>query len=304
MLLNDIKQPPFNASLMGVVQCGIGHYGLGHSPAMAYGGSGHAFLINVHQQVCPSGPYCWKPHGFIRLLRNLGLEMEDLGILSTESGPGERASLEKAVRERLDRGQPCSVNNMDNQIILGHDDKGFLLAQPWPGQETTPVRLTYGTWEEFGSELHAGFFAFGRLEPAPLARVVRDGLENAVDMFENPEEYVFPKYDVGLGAYDNWIRALESGRANPHGHWWNAVVWAECRAMASAWFSELAEVHKLGDRSRASKLAECYKEIAAKLEGASDREKDAEEKAGLLKELRDLEGDVIGMVGGYIKSVR
>jgi hypothetical protein len=35
MLLNDIKQPSFNASLMGVVHGGIGHYGLGHSPAMA-----------------------------------------------------------------------------------------------------------------------------------------------------------------------------------------------------------------------------------------------------------------------------
>ncbi len=304
MLIDDIKQPPFNASLMGVVQGAIGHYGLGHTTAMAYGGSGHAFLINIHDDVCPSGPYCWKPHGFIRLLRNLGLEMDELGFVSSQGGPEQRAGIEKAVRERLDRGQPCAVNNMDNQIVLGYDEKGFVLAQPWPCHETTPARLTFGTWEEFGNEVHAGFFAFGRLEPAPPAKTVREGLENALDMFQNPGSYGFPKYAVGLGAYDNWIAALESGRANPHGHWWNATVWAECRAMASAWFSELAEVHRLGDRGSASILADNYKDIASKLGKVSEREMGAKEKAGLLKELRGLEGDAMGMVGGYIKSLR
>lgn len=289
---------------MGVVQGVIGHYRLGHSPAMAYGGSGHAFLINVHQQVCPSGPYCWKQHGFIRLMRNLGLEMEDLGFFPAKSGLGERALLEKDVRDRLDRGQPCAVNNMDNQIVLGYDDKGFMLAQPWPCHETTPARLTYGTWEEFGDMVHAGFFAFGRLEPAPLSKTVREALENAVDMHQNPEDYGFPGYAVGPGAYDNWIQALEAGKANPHGHWWNATVWAECRAMASAWFSELTEVHRLGNRDHVSKLIDNYRDIAAKMGRVLDRELGTPEQAGLLKELRDLESAAIGLVGGFLKAIR
>jgi len=302
--MNKIAQPPFNASMMGVVKGVIDHYGLGHSPAMAYGGSGHAFLINVHEAICPSGPYCWKYDGFVRLLRNLGLEMEDLGFISAQSSADEKAALEKAVIGRLDKGELCSVLNMDNQIIYGYDDKGLLLAQPWSCEvPVTPARITFGTWEEFGQELHANCYAFGKLEPAPVLKAAVDSLEHAAELFTAPGKYCFPKYAIGPAAYDNWIAAVEGDKGGSHGNWWNATVWAECRAMASEYFRELSEVHKLGDGGRARKLAEDYKNIAAKLAAASNKEMGAKEKAAVLRELKQKETEAIALVGEYRASL-
>ena len=44
---------------MGVVKGAMDYSGIKTSDARAFGGSGHAFLINVHRQLCPSGPHCW-----------------------------------------------------------------------------------------------------------------------------------------------------------------------------------------------------------------------------------------------------
>src|SRR5512137_2355538 len=129
--LEDLRQPPFNACLVGVVKGALDYYGNDVSAAAAFGGSGHAFLVNIHEQLCPSGPYCWKYGEFYSLVRNLGLEMIELGFCHNGSTPEERAAMEREVRERLDKGEPCGMGNMDNQLIYGYDDSRLLMTQPW-----------------------------------------------------------------------------------------------------------------------------------------------------------------------------
>ena len=84
--------------------------------------------MNVHEELCPSGPYLWRYDRFFELLTNLGLEMQNAGTLTPTADPACRAALEERVRGAIDVG--CSLLNMEHQLLLGYDGEGFVLAQP------------------------------------------------------------------------------------------------------------------------------------------------------------------------------
>jgi hypothetical protein len=185
---------------------------------------------------------------------------------------------------------------MDNQLVYGYDDNKFLMAQPWDACcETTPPSLTFGTWKEFGEEIHAVFWTFRKTPARDESSIILDSLHYALDLFRNPEKHSFEHYATGLSAYDNWAKAVEAGHGASHGSWWNAMVWSECRAMAGAWFEELAT--KYGNiSSQAHKLGEMYKEIAAKLEKVSNKEMDPGEKVRIVREIKTMEQEAISDV--------
>ncbi len=301
--LDSLRQPPFNTCLVGVVKGALDYYGGDKSAAAVFGGSGHAFLMNINDQLCPSGPYCWKYGEFYPLVRNLGLEITELGFCHNGSTPEERAAVERKVREHLDQGHPCAVGNMDNQLIYGYDDSRLLLAQPWCAScDTTPPGLSYGTWAEFGKEIHATFWAFQKAPAADEAKVIRDSLSYALDLHRNPGNHSLEHYGMGPAAYDNWAKAVETGHGASHGSWWNATVWSECRAMAGAWFEELAQ--RQGKvASQARKLGSGYKEIAARLEKVSNKDMDAGEKVRIIGEAKTMEQEAIGNVGKLLQAL-
>ncbi|MFO7674890.1 MAG: hypothetical protein R6X12_01025 [bacterium] len=290
MRLENLTQPPFRTTLMGVVVGALRYHGVGTSDASAYGGSGHAFLINIHEQLCPSGPYVWDRDWFVSLVGNLGLVTRDLGFHDSSSTPGARAAVEALVRTHLDNGRPCSLLNMENQLIVGYDGEGFLLARPWDcAPDVTPGRLTYGTWAEFGGECHVGFFAFDRREPADDAAIARDALRAAVALYRGAG--AIEGYRTGAGAYENWLAAVEE-HGGSHGNWWNATVWSECRAMAAAWFEELAE-RLPASAGPARELARAYEDLAGVLARAGDKTLAPGEKLPLVAEAKELEAAAV-----------
>jgi hypothetical protein len=301
MKIDTIKQPCFNTSLMGVVRGVMEYYGIKVSSGMAYGGSGHAFMINIHDVVCPSGPYCWKYDGFFALLRNLGLQVTDLGFFNKENTAAERNKVEELLRGHLDANHMCSMQNMDNQIINGYDDKGLFLTQPWgPEVTVTPPFLTFGTWSEYGDEIHANYFAYQKVDPADDEKVIRDSLRYAIDLFKNPEKYTFEKYTIGADAYDVWIHAHEKETAHPHGNWWNATVWSECRTMAYEYFKEIAEKYGGPVSSIAHELSDQYREIAELLKQVSDKEKSSTEMIPLLKQTKEKDVGAIQKIEQFL----
>ena len=304
MQLTKIKQPPFNVSLMGVIRGVLDYYDFKVSDAMAYAGSGHAFLINVHEVICPSGPYVWNYDRFIQLVRNLGLEMIDLGFIHAGSTAEERAQLEKTVRQTLDQGAPCSVCNMDNQIIAGYETDHLLLIQPWTcATDITPLTLTFGTWAEFGKEIHASFFAFRKIAAAAENKVIRDSLEYAVDLFADPGKYSVPKYGIGALAYDNWMKGVEQGHGKTHGNWWNGTVWSECRSRAADYFAEIAGKIPAPAAATARDLSATYREIASALERISDKDMDPVEKIRIIKDLKDRELSALNSIKELLKLI-
>jgi hypothetical protein len=266
------------------------------SPAMAFGGSGHAFLINIHEVICPSGPYVWKYEPFYKLVGNLGLEMADLGCFDEKSSPEERSRIEQTLKATLDQGRPCAFGNMENQLILGHDDKGFLLGVPWKPMEITPETLTFGTWQEFGKEIHGMFFAFRKQARKDDAVIIRESLRHAVDLFRNPERHSEEHYGIGPKAYDNWLKGIEAGHGAEHGNWWNAQVWSECRQMASGWFTEIAALRPGEVAKQARVLSRGYGEIAGLLAKVGDKELGAGAKAGIIRDLKTREASAIAQV--------
>lgn len=102
--LPDLKQPPLNTTMMGVLRAAADYHALGLDDPVIYGLSGHAFLINIHTQLCPSGPYCWKRENAKPLIENMGLRMMDLGFFGTGTGKEARSDVERVLRGALDRG--------------------------------------------------------------------------------------------------------------------------------------------------------------------------------------------------------
>lgn len=305
MTIDNIKQPPLNTSLMGVIRGVMNYYDIKMSDAMAYGGSGHAFLINIHDVVCPSGPYCWKYNGFFSLLQNLGLRVTDLGFFSKKNTREDRNKVEDSVRQHLNAREPCAMQNMDNQIIYGYDEERLLLTQPWGDCcEFTPATLTFETWKEFGDEIHANFFSFQKVPPADDTEIITRSLQYALDLFKNPEKYTFEKYTIGAGAYDIWIKALEQGTAHAHGNWWNATVWSECRNMAAEYFVEIATKYEGVISEKARELSAQYKEIAKFLNKASDKEKEVKEKIPFLKKAKDKEDAAIKTIEDVLQEMK
>ena len=295
----------FNTSLMGVLKGVTEYYGLDHSDAWLFGGSGHAFLINIHDQLCPSGPYCWNPQTFRGLVGNLGINMRELGFYHSESPAGERERVEEALRENIDAGIPCSLLNMENQMVAGYDDEHLMLLKPWPKADLpiTPGTLTYGTWEEFGEEVHVDFYAFTRADGMDEVTTVKESLEWAVDMVRNPLGHTGEGYSVGLEAYDAWAGAVEAGHGSSHGNWWNGTVWSECRRMASEYFSEISRGDEGEVAEIAGELVAPYRKLSELIGSAARKEGPSEEKIQALGEAREIEGNCTDRVEELLQAL-
>lgn len=301
--LANLKQPPLNTTMMGVLKSAADYHGLGLSEPMVFGLSGHAFLINIHTQMCPSGPYCWKRENAEPLIRNMGLGMTDLGFFGTGTNAEARSVVERKLREALDKGIPCSLINMENQIIDGYDATGFFTAQPWgPKMGFPPARLSFGTWQEFGKEVHVNFYTIEKLKPIDRQEAVLASLDYAIDMFKNPAKHSSRDYAVGPLAYDNWIAAVPTSGSS-HGNWWNATVWSECRQMAARYFTEIGKANAQV-AGLCSQMNVAYLKIADNLKMASEKTMEPEAKIKLLKETKQLEATAIEKVAEHAAALR
>lgn len=272
MELTNLKQAGFNTTALGVLRGVATYYGLPISDAFLFGASGHAFLINIHEVLCPSGPYCWNRAPFERLTGNLGIEVVDHGFFGARNGPVPRGEIEAILTAELRQGVPCSLLNMENQLITGFDDTGLLTAQPWaPHVDFPPKHLTFGTWAELGEGIHLNFYSFRQGHPIAPLLAAAAGLEYAVDLHRHPEHHSDTPYGVGPRAYQTWISAVRAGHGNSHGNWWNGTVWAECRGMAAGFLREIAaEYPRVADQ--ALELASAFGEIAAWVGQASNKD--------------------------------
>ena len=301
--IRNLRMPPYNTTMMGVVKGALDYYEVNISAPMVFGASGHAFVINIHEHMDPSSPYVWKRNTVQHLIENLGLRMIDLGFYSPQNSREDRADVEKKLRDALDKGVACSLINLENQMITGYDDSGFFTTQPWsPQVKFPPARLTFGSWKEFGDELHVNFYVLENVKATDPSVAIIESLDYAVDLHRNPQAHSFDSYGIGPDAYANWINAAAE-HGSSHGNWWNATVWGECRAMASKYFAEIGM-----QSSRAvkltSQLEKAYADIAAALGRLSDKEMETKEKVKLLAETKSREAVATEMVADLAELLR
>jgi hypothetical protein len=262
--LDGLRWKPMWVSHLGCVKGCVEFLGLDISDAWLFGGTGHAFIINLDEQVCPSGPTAWMTAMLGQLGANLGY-VEDC-VFGQKSEPGFADKQQQAwefVRKAIDQGIPCygwELEMPEFFVVYGYDAEGYLYSGPGCDEGKGPK-----PWRELG-ETEIGMiemYSVARGEPADDVKTVKEALGFALEHAEGPEQWVFPKYGAGLAGYDNWINGLETGNVDGFGMAYNAAVWNECRGFAPLFLQEAQD--RLGRSSApfAEKLAEATEHYAA-----------------------------------------
>ncbi len=237
--LEHLNWKPKWVSHLGCVKGCIDYLDMEVSDAWLYGATGHAFIINMHEVVCPSGPTAWKSEMLHKLCRNVGYETT--GLFSHRDMPDFKETRKKSwdyIRKCIDDGIPCfgwELAVPEYYVINGYDDVGYYFSGPIPGPTKIPK-----PWDELadGEIGVIDMYSVKQIDPADDATTVKEALRFALEFAESPDKWIFPKYKAGLEGFDLWIKALETDTADGFGNSYNAEVWCECRVHAVEFLKE------------------------------------------------------------------
>ncbi len=237
--LEHLSWKPMWVSHLGCIKGCLDFLDIEVSDAWLYGGTGHAFIINLHEEVCPSGPTAWHTEMLFKLGRNVGYEID--GVFARKNMPTFPEAQQKAwehARRSIDAGVPCYGWELDipeYYVVNGYDEIGYHYVGPSQESAKKPK-----PWQELGAT-DIGVVEMYSVKPgrpADDAVVVKQAFEFALEHAQSPEKWIFPKYQAGLAGYDNWIGALQANKAHSHGMAYNVQVWCECRSLGVAFLKE------------------------------------------------------------------
>jgi len=264
--LDDLKWTPRWVSHMGCLKGCLDYLGLRVTDAWLYGATGHAFVINIADGVCPSGPTAWNTKMLFELGKNLGYAIEC--VWGTKQG-GDLARAQQngwdLARRTIGDGLPCYGWELDvpeYYVVHGYDDRGYHYSGPGCDDGAGPK-----PWRELG-DTEIGCFEMNAVRPGrgvDVATVVRDALTFALEVGGGSDRWTFPNYHAGLSGYDAWIQAFETGVASRFGAGYNAAVWAECRRYAAGFLKEAGERTDAKHRSLFADAVSCYQKVHAAL---------------------------------------
>ncbi len=240
--IKELNWKPRWVSHLGCLQGCLDYLDLGLSDAWLFGVSGHAFIINIHEEVCPSGPTAWNTERMLALCRNVGCSLDVVtGHKSQDDFRAKQKAAWDKVRAAIDKGTPCygwELEIPEFYVVYGYDDTGYYFRGPLCDAGKGPF-----PWQKLADTGIGALeiVAVGREKAAPVERTVKEALSFAVEHSRNPDTWVFPRYRTGLTGYDLWIEALRGNRAGGFGVAYNAAVWAECRRYAQEFLCEVRE---------------------------------------------------------------
>ena len=226
-------------SHLGCLRACLDYLGIEISDGWLYGGTGHAFVINMHGGVCPSGPTAWKTERLFELAPNLGYAVE--GVFAHKGRPDFADSQRRAhefAEHAIDSGLPCygwELRVPEYYVVYGYDDTGYLFS--WPGVHSAEGAKP---WNELGAT-GIGILEMYSIRPNTETddrTAVRDALSFALRHADNPSDWIYDGYRSGVAGFDNWINAVASGTASLIGMGYNAAVWSECRRFAVEFLKE------------------------------------------------------------------
>jgi hypothetical protein len=270
-MLDGLTWKPKWVSHLGCLKGCLDYLNVDVSDPWLFGASGHAFVINIHEEVCPSGPTAWHTGRMIELCQNVGCRIDIISAHSSQPDFADKqAEAWRVVRDAIGSGVPCYGWELDIPefyVIYGCDDAGYYFRGPLCDDGKGPK-----PWQELGtSEIGwLSVFMVKPAEPKADAAAVKEALEFALDHAGDSSKWTFPKYTTGPASYDTWIAALKEGKAIGFGVAYNAAVWAECRGYAVEFLREAkgslgADLHPLFD-----KAVERYAEVARNLKAVAE----------------------------------
>ena len=229
---------------MGCLEGCVNYLGLDMSPGWLFGGTGHAFFMNVGDSFCPAGPHEWPFFSVVSALgQNLGIAFDLMMALPWEEGDNFATKQEQIwedVCQAIDGGHPCYGWHYEFIIIAGYDERGYLLSGPIKAPRVHPDGYrSFHTWRDFGAtagpeSVEIAAISQGRSHDDDT--IVKDALTFATQAAQNGT-------GSGIKGYDAWIRGLEgsedaSGFGDKFWIAYHAAIWSECRAFAHAFLDE------------------------------------------------------------------
>ncbi len=270
VIMKKLKWKPRWVSHLGAIEASLKYLKQKISPAWIYGGTGHAFVINIAKDLCPSGPTAWRTMMLYELSSNLGYKID--GIFAVKANPEFPRLQEKAwnhAKECIDNEIPCygwELEAPEFYNVNGYDDVGYHYSGPGCEDGKGPK-----PWRDLGNT-GIGILEMYSVHPSDTAdpvKAIKEALEKSLHHSTNPEDIFYPNYRSGLKGYDWWISAIEDGSAVAMGHAYNAGVWAECRKFAAQFLKE-ARKHVSDDvRTLIDNARKQYEMVAANLESVS-----------------------------------
>lgn len=244
--LPQCQWTPRWVSHMGCLKGCLDFLGIEISDAWLYGGTGHAFVINVHEEVCPSGPTAWMTGGLFELGPNLGYKVDGVfGSSHQEDFIDLQTRAFEHVCQAIDRGWPCygwELEIPEFYVVYGYEPSdpelgggGYYFSGPGceAGKGPKP-------WQTLG-DTDIGILEIYSVAPCEAtddATTVRQALSFALKHASNPQDWIFEHYRAGLEGFEAWINALQQGSASDMGVRYNAGVWLECRRNAASFLAE------------------------------------------------------------------
>ena len=316
--LDGLRWKPRWVSHLGCVKGCLEYLGLDISWPWLYGGTGHAFVINMHEVVCPSGPTAWNYEMLFRLGLNLGYKVSC--VFGSKHDPKDFASKQTKgwihVCNSLEADIPCygwELKMPEFYVIYGVDDDGYYYSGPGceDGEGPKP-------WSDLGDSMIGilEVFSVERIAPVADEKTVKDALDFAVEHSRNPKKWILADYSSGHKAFYVWANALDQGTASRFGQGYNAAVWAECRSCAVDFLMEAkqrlpgradslfdeAAAHYAVVRDRLKAVSELYP-FAVPDPASEDERLQSPEAARLVREAGSAEQKGLEALAELVKAI-
>ncbi len=269
--IENLRWRPRWVSHLGCIKSCLEYLNLDVSEGWLFGATGHAFIINIHEIVCPSGPTAWNTEMFFKLGGNIGYMID--GVLGKKSDPDFAEKQKRAwenTKSAIDQRIPCYGWELDipeYYVVYGYDEKGYYFSGPGCNFGKGPK-----PWKELGNsqigvlEIHS----VKRKDASDDVKTVKEVFEFTLEHSKSPAKWIYPKYKAGLAGFDNWIKALEAGGAHGFGMAYNACVWGECRRFAVDFLKEAKNRLDKKLNSLFDRATEHYEKVALNLNRVSE----------------------------------
>ncbi|MFX0005033.1 MAG: winged helix-turn-helix domain-containing protein, partial [Candidatus Hermodarchaeota archaeon] len=238
-MLSNVEFKRYRVSQLASLHGCLEYLGINMTCQWLFGVTGHAFIINIKDLVCPSGPAAWKIDMIIDLVPNIGINIDKFIAIKCE--PDYKKKLDEGwdfVKTSINQKNPCygwQIGEIKEfYIIYGYDNIGYYYKGYFQEGGAGPK-----PWREIGKEVIRLYSVKKTNTSVDYSTQVKMALQMALKHSKNPTEWIFkPEYSSGLEGFDRWIKWVENGKAEQFGHAYNSRVWAECRQEAVKFLHE------------------------------------------------------------------
>jgi len=129
-LSKAISIQPMWTSYMQCLKAINDYLEMGHDAAWIFGTTGHAFIMNIHPELCPSGPTAFSQKPINALTANLGFDL--FGTVFDKSDSDFKIKQKEAwnmTKLTIDNDMPSfgwELNIPEYYIIYGYDKENYL----------------------------------------------------------------------------------------------------------------------------------------------------------------------------------